>query len=120
MSESTEWSPDEALGTETFRQGDVAEDENERISRSFLEDLEQDPSLGPALVADERELQELGAQLDDPELLVILDGGMDDPDGTDLRRPAGDRNGDESWDLSAPLVAGEEDGDIMEDESATD
>jgi hypothetical protein len=51
---------------------------------------------------------------------VILDGGMDDPDGTDLRRPAGDRNGDESWDLSAPLVAGEEDGDIMEDESATD
>jgi hypothetical protein len=120
MSESTEWSPDEALGTETFRQGDVAEDENERISRSFLENLEQDPSLDPALVADERELQELGAQLDDPELLVTLDGGMDDPDGIDLRRPVGDRDGDEGWDLSAPLVAVEEDGDMMEDVSATD
>jgi hypothetical protein len=35
-----EWSPDEALGTETFRQGDVAEDE--------------------------RKLEEFGAQLDTP------------------------------------------------------
>ena len=47
MSSGDEWSPDEALGTETFRQGDVAEDEGERISRSFLEDLEQDPVHRP-------------------------------------------------------------------------
>jgi hypothetical protein len=120
VSDSTEWSPDEALGTETFRQGDVAEDENERLSRSFLEDLEQDPSLDPALVADERELEELGAQLDDPELLVTLEGGMDDPDGIDLPRPAGDRDGDKGWDLSTPLVAGEENGGSMEGESAVD
>ena len=37
MSSDDEWSPDEALGTETFRQGDVAEDEGERISPSFRE-----------------------------------------------------------------------------------
>jgi hypothetical protein len=105
MDRGDEWSPDEALGTETFRQGDVAEDEGERISRSFLEDLEQDPSLDPALVADELELQELGAQLDDPELLVTLEGGMDDPDGIDRPALRLHRDGDEGWELSEPLVA---------------
>lgn len=109
MSSGDEWSPDEALGTETFRQGDVAEDEGERISRSFLEDLEQDPSLDPALIADELELQELGAQLDDPELLVTLEGGMDDPDGIDRPGLHLTRDGDEGWELGAPLVAGEAD-----------
>ncbi len=105
MSNGDEWSPDEPLGTETFRQGDVAEDEGERVSRSFLEDLEQDPSLDPALVADELELEELGAQLDDPELLVTLEGGMDDPDGVDRSSVRVHRDGDEGWELSAPLVA---------------
>ena len=109
MSSNDEWSPDEALGTETFRQGDVAEDEGERTSTSFLEDLEQDPSLDPALVADELELEELGAQLDDPELLVTLAGGIDDPDGAD-RPPARHRDdGEAGWDLGAPLVADGED-----------
>jgi hypothetical protein len=113
-----EWSPDEALGTETFRQGDVAEDEGERLDPSFLEDLELDPSIDPVLVADERELEELGAQLDDPERVVTLQGGMDDPDGIDPRLP---RNPDdrEGWDLSAPLAAGEE-GDDPEDEPTSD
>ena len=98
-----EWSPDEALGSETFRQGDVAEDEAERTGRTFREELEQDPSLDPSLVADELELEELGAQLDDPELLVTLEGGMDDPDGVDEppRRP---HEGDEGWELDAPLA----------------
>ncbi len=109
-----EWSPDEPLGTETFRQGDVAEDEGERTSRSFLEDLEQDPSLDPALVADELELEELGAQLDDPELLVTLEGGIDDPDGVE-RPPTRPRDQDQGWELSAPLVAGEQ-----EDEDRTE
>jgi hypothetical protein len=110
MSSGDEWSPDEALGTETFRQGDVAEDEGERTSRSFLEDLEQDPSLDPALVADELELEELGAQLDDPELLVTLEGGIDDPDGVDRPSVAHHHEGDEGWDLSTPLVAHEDEG----------
>jgi hypothetical protein len=34
--------------------------------------------------------------------------------------PVGDRDGDQGWDLSAPLVAGEEDGGMMEDQSAID
>ena len=34
-------------------------------------------------MADELELEELGSQVDDPELLVMLEGGMDDPDGID-------------------------------------
>ncbi len=109
MSSGDEWSPDEALGTETFRQGDVAEDEGERINPSFLEELEQDPSLDPALVADELELQELGAQLDDPELLVTLEGGMDDPDGIDQPRLPLHRDDDEGWSLNAPLVADQDD-----------
>ena len=60
MSSDDEWSPDEALGTETFRQGDVAEDEGERIAPSFREALEQDPSIDPSLVADELELRSWG------------------------------------------------------------
>ena len=117
MSTGDEWSPDEALGTETFRQGDVAEDEGERTNRSFLEHLELDPSLDPSLVADELELEELGAQLDDPELIVTLEGGIDDPDGADRPGATHHHDGEEGWDLSAPLVAREED-DGVGDESA--
>jgi hypothetical protein len=118
MSSDDEWSPDEALGTETFRQGDVAEDEGERISPSFREAIEQDPSIDPTLVADELELQELGAQLDDPELLVTLEGGIDDPDGTDTPRPPLHPEVDQGWDLNAPLVADEDDEDDEDDEEA--
>ncbi len=107
MSDGDEWSPDEALGTETFRQGDVAEDEGERLSGSFLEDLELDPALDPALVADEVELEELGSQLDDPELIVTLEGGMDDPDGVDPSSRPHRHEGAEGWNLSAPLVTGD-------------
>jgi hypothetical protein len=106
MGSGDEWSPDEDLGTETFRQGDVAEDEGERLNPLFLEELEQDPSLDPALLADELELRELGAQLDDPELLVTLEGGMDDPDGIGGAAPPRPREGQEGWDLGAPLVGG--------------
>ena len=115
MSSDDEWSPDEALGTETFRQGDVAEDEGERISPSFREAIEQDPSLDPTLVADEVELRELGAQLDDPELLVTLEGGIDDPDGIDTPGPRPHPEADEGWDLSAPLAADEEDEEVDEE-----
>ena len=108
MSNEDEWSPDEALGTETFRQGDVAEDEGERTDRSFLEQLEQDPSLDPALVADETELEELDAQLDDPELMVTLQGGMDDPDGLG-EAPHRPHSSDEGWDLNAPLASTDRD-----------
>jgi len=101
---SEEWSPDEPLGTETYRQGDEAEEDAERLDSGRLEDLEVDPSLDPTLLVDERELEELDAQLDDPERLVSLEGGMDDPDGLDdppIRHAPVDEEG---WDLNAPLA----------------
>ncbi len=106
MSPSDEWSPDEPAGTETFRQGDVAEDEHERLSPEFRESLELDPSLDPTLEADELELEELGAQLDDPERIVTLAGGMDDPDGLDVVPESPESADREGWDLGAPLVEG--------------
>lgn len=109
MNVGGEWSPDEPMGTETFRQGDVAEDESERLSPDFREALEGDPSLDPSLVADQVELEELGAGLDDPELLVTLQGGMDDPDGIGPGAPR-PRSGEEGWDLDAALVEDDENG----------
>jgi hypothetical protein len=104
-------SPDEPQGTETFEQGDEALAESSRIDPDFLEALELDPSLEPSLQLDERELEEAGAEFDDPEDIVLLDGGIDDPDGREgptPRRLA--READhEGWDLDTP-VAGTPDG----------
>jgi hypothetical protein len=102
MSQNDEQSPDEPLGTETFEQGDEALDEEVRVDPDFLEDVERDPSLDPTLLVDELELEEAGAEFDDPEVLATLDGGIDDPDG--VGRPQGrkKRDGDEEgWDLDA-------------------
>jgi hypothetical protein len=98
-----DWSPDEPLGTEAFEQGDEAVDEDFRIDPDSLEEGEENPSLAPALLVDERELEEAGAELDDPEALATLDGGIDDADGSG-GRPSGTRpprDGDEGWDLDA-------------------
>jgi hypothetical protein len=76
-----EWSFDEALGAEAFEQGDEAFDEVTGIDPDALEAIENDPSLDPALQLDELELEEIGAELDDPEKIVTLEGGSDDPDG---------------------------------------
>ena len=103
MSPNDDWSPDEPLGTETFEQGDEALDDDPNL----LDAVEQDPSLDPTLAVDELELEEAGVELDDPEKLVILDGGIDDPDG--VGRPTGSRAGDEGgWDLDASLVRDDE------------
>jgi hypothetical protein len=92
---------------ETFEQGDEALDEESRIDPNFIEELEQDPSLDPTLQVDSRELEEAGAELDDPEALVTMDGGIDDPDGlgeatTRTRSRVEDKEG---WDLDAPLAS---------------
>jgi hypothetical protein len=104
MSQDDDWSPDEPLGTETFEQGDDALDDKTQLDPDFLESVELDPSLDPNLQADDRELEEAGAELDDPEALATLDGGIDDPDGigeptTRERAKAADHEG---WDLDAP------------------
>jgi hypothetical protein len=120
MSQSDDWSPDEPLGTEVFQQGDEALDEDSRFDPDLVESIEQDPSLDPTLQVDERELEEAGAEFDDPEDLVTLDGGFDDPDG--LGGPSGRarsrREDKEGWDLDAPVARGTKpDGDL---ESLTD
>jgi hypothetical protein len=112
VSPKDDWSPDEPLGTEAFEQGDEANDEASRLDAALIEDIEQDPSLNPTLEVDERELEEAGAEFDDPELLVTLDGGIDDPDG--LGRPTGRKSGqdggEDGWDLDAPLSGDTEPG----------
>ncbi|HLH99544.1 MAG TPA: hypothetical protein VKV06_02080 [Acidimicrobiales bacterium] len=63
------------------------------------------------LVADQTELEESGAELDDPEQMSILDGGMDDPDGSG---PPPHRAGDEpeaGWDVDPASKRSAEDGD---------
>ena len=107
MAPSDEWSPDEPLGTEVFEQGDEATDDASRIDPDLLEGVAQDPSLDPTLQVDERELQEAGAEFDDPERMVTLEGGMDDPDGLGESTVRSAREGetDDGWSLDAPLVS---------------
>ena len=106
MTPNDEWSPDEPLGTEVFEQGDEATDDASRIDPKLVEDVEQDPSLNPTLQVDDRELEEAGAEFDDPERIVTLEGGIDDPDGLEepTARAGGGLEGEEGWDLDAPLA----------------
>jgi hypothetical protein len=105
MSQDDSWSPDEGSGAEVFEQGDEALDEQSRTDPDFIEELGQDPSLGPTLLVDELEIEEAGTQFDNPESLTSLDGGIDDPDGAG-ERPAPRRGAEDEagWDLDAPLV----------------
>ena len=117
MSQNDEWSPDEPLGTETFEQGDEARDEGSSINPRFIEEVEQDPSRDPTLQVDDRELEEVGAEFDDPEELVMLDGGIDDPDGLGgpTKRTLARHEDKDGWDLDAPVASGNE-----PDEDSTD
>jgi hypothetical protein len=92
-------------GTEIFEQGDDAIDESSRLDPDFEEELELDPSLDPRLQVDDRELEEAGAELDDPEQFATIDGMIDDPDGLGGPPPsARERDEDtEGWDLDASL-----------------
>jgi hypothetical protein len=110
MGQSGDWSPDESLSAEAFEPGDEARDERERTDPDFAEDAEVDPSLDPTLQVDERELDEADAELDDPEEMVTLEGGIDDPDG--LGEPSSRtrlrREDEDGWDLDAPSGPGNE------------
>jgi len=103
---------DDTDGTEIFEQGDDAIDESSRLDPDFEEVLEIDPSLDPHFQVDDRELEEAGAELDDPEQIAVLDGMIDDPDGlggpsphTRLRE-----EDTEGWELDAPLA-----GEVVDD-----
>jgi hypothetical protein len=121
MSPDDTWSPDEPSGTEAFEQGDEALDEQLRTDPDFLEGLELDPALDPALQLDDLELEEAGVELDDPGAFATLDGGADDPDGVDEPAPRHLRAEDDAgWDLDEPLVSldeDEEDGDEEDGEA---
>ena len=109
MSQNNEWSPDQPSGSDPFEQGDEALDDKTQLDPGFLEAVELDPSLDPTLQTDERELEEAGVELDDPEAMATLDGGIDDPDGGGA--PNGKKGADdqEGWDLDAPVTAGDAD-----------
>jgi hypothetical protein len=116
MTQRDDWSPDESPDAQPFEQGDEALDDTTALDPEFLEAVELDPSLDPALVVDDRELAEAGAELDDPEAMAVLDGGIDDPDGIGV--PPAHRPGDavdEGWDLDAPVTPG----DVQADSEAT-
>ncbi len=106
MTGNDDWSPDEPLGSEAFEQGDEAIDDASRLDSNLVEELEQDPSLDPTLQVDERELEEAGAEFDDPERMVTLEGGIDDPDGlAEVTSSARRRlQGEGGWDLDAPMT----------------
>ena len=96
--------PDETI--EAYEQGDAATDEAARLDPEFEEEVELDPSLDPHLQIDEKELEEAGAELDDPEQIAVLDGLIDDPDGLGEPSPLSrsqDADAD-GWDLDAPIV----------------
>ena len=96
--------------TETFEQGDDAIDEASRLDPSFQEELELDPSLDPNFQVDEKELEEAGAELDDPEQIAVLDGLIDDPDGLGGPSPLtrARETDTDGWDLDAPIVSDDE------------
>jgi hypothetical protein len=67
VDQSSEWDSDSQAGAEQFEPGDEAMDEEVRLDPSFLEQVEEDPSLDPSLAVDELELEEAGLKLDDPD-----------------------------------------------------
>ena len=115
MSNELESSNDRQTGAETFEQSDEAFDEATRLDGGFLEAVERDPGMDPSNQVDLSELEEIGGQLDDPEAMVTLSDGSDDPDGYGGPPPSkvaagADRGG---WDLAAPLTEARSDGDLL-------
>ena len=110
MSRTDDWSPDEQLGTEVFEAWDESLDADDESDPHGLDRSEGERSLDRQLFVDETEVDEAGVRLDDPERIVTLSGGADDPDGLDAPL-AGDefRPGDEGWDLDAGEDRGNDD-----------
>ena len=103
MSTGVEWSPDEPQGTETNEAADEAFDEEDRLDSDFADAVEEDPSIDPANQLDLLEVEEAGVGLDDPEVMVMLQGGGDDPDGLGgpPRRSDARSVEDQGWDLDS-------------------
>ncbi len=120
MTSDDDRSPDVPQETEIFEQGDEALGEEERLNPAFSEAVQNDPSLDPTNVVDELELEEAGAELDNPEAMLVLPGGGDDPDGLG-GPPEGDAGPLEEpgWDLAGADGGDDDDGDDGDDGEAT-
>jgi hypothetical protein len=100
MPEISEEPPDE---NEAFANLDEVADDRDALGAESGGGPEGTRDLDTDLIVDHAELQEAGAELDDPESMAMLDGGMDDPDGTGA--PAAQRADDEAgWDVD-PVAA---------------
>ena len=97
---SDSWSPDESPENEAYEAWDEALDEEDELQPDAPGDPEGERALDRQLVVDEEELSEIGAELDDPEQLAVLEGGIDDPDGIGPERSSQPTD-DAGWDLDA-------------------
>jgi len=97
---SSNWSPDEAPENEAYEAWDEALDEEDVVQPDAYGGPQGERALDRQLNVDAEELSEIGAELDDPEQLAVLEGGMDDPDGIGPDLRAGPI-GDDGWDLDA-------------------
>ncbi|HEX3541128.1 MAG TPA: hypothetical protein VHT75_11895 [Acidimicrobiales bacterium] len=106
MSGSDTWSPDEVgsdggqEGAEAVEPWDEALDATDEVTPDAPGDPEGERSLDTQLTVDQTELDEVGARLDEPENLAVLDGGIDDPDGV-APNDADGRGEDGGWELDA-------------------
>ena len=100
MSGTEDWTPDESLGTETYDTWDEELDEQDVVTPDATGDPEGERSLDRQLLVDSAEAEEAGVQLDDPQRLAVLDGGIDVPDGVGIPE-RGEQADDEGWDLDA-------------------
>jgi hypothetical protein len=107
--------PEEPPGeNEAFESFDEALDDEDAVSGDPGGGHEAARDLDTELVVDETELEEAGANLDDPERISLLDGGMDDPDGSG---PPPRRADEAGWNLDPEdAMADEEDDDRPIDE----
>ena len=92
--------------TEAYEQYDeVAEagstGDDEDPGATGVSGAERDLTRFTEMPVDEAENDEVGAALDDPEQMAMLDGGMDDPDGIDPEQVRAPADPDEDgWDLA--------------------
>lgn len=93
--------------TEVYEQYDeVAEagstGDTEDPGAAGVSGAERDLTRFTEIPVDETENEEIGANLDDPEQMAMIDGAMDDPDGIDPDQvPAPHNPDDDGWDLDA-------------------
>jgi hypothetical protein len=100
-------SEDESSGEGFVTAGEFGAIDEERVDPDSIEDV----GLYQPVRADARELDEIGAELDDPEEMVTIDGS-DDPDGLGepANRERSRRDDAEGWDLDASQGEGDEPG----------